>query len=132
MNYFIVPGLKIKVLTFETIEKEICNFFNIATIQIDSRKKEIVQARQLCHYFARKYFKKAVHKKDKNKINWIKREGMASGEIGKYFGDKDHATVLHSIKTVENDMLDKNYKENVIKLNKLFNEKYITEKTFKI
>jgi len=53
-------------------------------IGIKTRKREIVQARQLCMYFAK----------------WMTSMSLTS--IGETYGDKDHATVLHACRTVEN------------------------------
>ena len=69
--------------------KIICNYFGFEPEILNSktRKREIVQLRQICHYFANKYL-------DKNKY--------PSGRIGKEIGNKDHSTVLYSIKVVNN------------------------------
>lgn len=50
-----------------------------------TRKSHIVQARQLATYFTRKFVK-----------------SLSLKNIGEYFGGKDHSTVLHSCKVVEN------------------------------
>lgn len=65
------------VCAFEGINKD--DFQNLK-----SRKREIVQARQRAHYFL----------KQKTKLTLQ--------EIGWMVGGKDHATVLHSVKTVDN------------------------------
>lgn len=87
------PGTKLqitrnlgKVLTMNYIKKNVCNFFNVPEEMLDSatRKREIVTARQLCHFFA------------KNRT----KESLAT--IGLNIGNKDHATVLHSCRTVIN------------------------------
>ena len=44
----------------------------------------MVQARQLAMFFAKKYTK------------------LSLANIGKYIGKRDHATVLHACKTVDN------------------------------
>lgn len=54
------------------------------SIGSSSRKREIVQDRQICHYLV----------KEKTKISL--------SEIGLKFGNKDHTTVIHSIKTINN------------------------------
>jgi len=53
-----------------------------------SRKGEIVQARQLCMYFGNIF---------------MKGRGVSYADLGKPF-NRDHATVLHAIKTVRNRM----------------------------
>ncbi len=49
-----------------------------------TRKREIVQARQLAMYFSKQLTKSSL------------------AHIGKHCGNKDHATVLHACKTVNN------------------------------
>ena len=49
-----------------------------------TRKRNVVQARQLSMYFAKKYTKASLN------------------VIGEQCGGKDHATVIHSLKTVAN------------------------------
>lgn len=53
-------------------------------INSKTRKREIVQYRQLCQYYAKLLTK------------------ISLAEIGKFFGDKDHSTVLHSEKAILN------------------------------
>ena len=72
-------------LTFDSLESKVCEFIRISpgVLQLKSRKKEIVWGRQILHYIA-------------------KNKNMGSlSEIGFRFGNKDHATVLHSNRTVE-------------------------------
>ena len=69
------------------------------SIQGRSRKRENVTARQLFCYVAR-----------------LKTPSSYS-YIGSYIGNRDHATVMHSIKTVESLMsVDQDYRETVIRL----------------
>jgi len=69
--------------------------------------------RQICHYFARALTFRSV------------------ASIGELIGNKDHATVLHSIKTVIRDSENnKLYKLNILELESIFNQKYtLNEKT---
>lgn len=75
-----------KELSIQYIQKIVCDYFNISidTINAKTRKREIVQARQLSMYFAKKY----TH--------------FPLSVIGSYCGNKDHATVLHACRTVNN------------------------------
>lgn len=75
-----------KEISIEYIQKIICDYFKISTDAINARtrKREIVQARQLSMYFAKKYTK------------------LPLSLIGAYCGNKDHATVLHACKQIEN------------------------------
>ena len=73
-------------VTIDYIQKVVCDYFNIPidSIQTRTRKREIVQARQLTMYFAKKLTKSSL------------------AIIGLQCGNKDHATVLHACKTVAN------------------------------
>jgi chromosomal replication initiator protein len=80
-------------ISIEYIQKLVCDFYNIPVEAVKSktRKREIVQARQIAMYFT-KYLTKASLK-----------------NIGIFFGGRDHSTVIHSITTYQN-FLDCNYK----------------------
>lgn len=73
-------------ITIDYIQKVVCDYFKlpIDSIQSPTRKREIVQARQLTMYFAKKMTKSSL------------------AIIGLQCGNKDHATVLHACKTVAN------------------------------
>jgi chromosomal replication initiator protein len=75
-----------KEVTIDYIQKVICEYFNIPVESINSktRKREIVQARQLSMYFSKKHTKSSL------------------ASIGQQCGNKDHATVLHACRTVNN------------------------------
>ena len=85
-------------ITIEYIQKMVCNYFNISMEQMlsRSRKGDIVTARHISMYLARKLTKSSLV------------------AIGDKCGKKDHATVLHACKSVENScQIDKNYRKNV-------------------
>ena len=73
-------------ITIDYIQKVVCDSLDlpVESIQQTSRKREIVQARQLSMYFAKKITKSSL------------------AVIGMQCGNKDHATVLHACKTIEN------------------------------
>ena len=73
-------------VSIEYIQKVVSEYFQmeIATLQSKTRKRHIVQARQLAMYFAKKYTKASL------------------ASIGSHIGKRDHATVLHACKTVDN------------------------------
>lgn len=75
-----------KEISIEYIQKIVCDCCGISVEQINTRtrKREIVQARQLSMYFAKKYTK------------------LALSTIGSYCGNKDHATVLHACRVINN------------------------------
>lgn len=77
-----------KELSVDSIYRSVCEYFSIPAdnAQSKTRKREIVQARQIAMYFS-KHLTKA---------------SLAS--IGSQIGGKNHATVLHACKTVNNLM----------------------------
>ncbi len=82
-------------LSIDYISKVVCDHFKlpVSQLQTKTRKREIVQARQLAMYFSKS----------------LTKESLAS--IGVQIGNKDHATVLHACKTVSNLIeTDKNFR----------------------
>ncbi len=73
-------------ISIDYIQKVVCNYFNIPLehIQSKTRKREIVQARQVAMFFSKSLTKASL------------------ATIGSQIGGKDHATVLHACKTVNN------------------------------
>lgn len=85
-------------LSIEYISKVVCDYFNMSveSLQTKTRKREIVQARQITMYFSKS----------------LTKYSLAS--IGAQVGNKDHATVLHACKTVNNlKDTDKNFRQYV-------------------
>ncbi|MBW6535932.1 MAG: chromosomal replication initiator protein DnaA [Mariniphaga sp.] len=85
-------------LSIEYISKVVCDYFNMSveSLQTKTRKREIVQARQITMYFSKT----------------LTKYSLAS--IGAQIGNKDHATVLHACKTVNNlKDTDKNFRQYV-------------------
>ena len=80
--------LEKKQLTIKKIQEIVCRYFNLdeALILTPSRKREIVQARQITMFLAKKYTESSF------------------AHIGKIVGDKDHATVLHACKLVRDQI----------------------------
>ncbi len=88
-------------VTIENIQKMVCEYFHIPYDRLlaKTRKREVVQARQITMYLAKKFTKSSL----KN--------------IGEHFGGFDHTTVIHSCQTVENLMdTDTDYKEHLLEL----------------
>jgi chromosomal replication initiator protein len=86
-------------MTIDFIKKIVCDFLGVKVddMQTKSRKQEIVQARQISMFFAKKYTKASL------------------STIGAEIGNKDHATVLYAHKTVNNLFdTDKVYKTNIM------------------
>ena len=89
-------------VSIEYIQKVVSEYFQmeIATLQSKTRKRHIVEARQLAMYFAKKYTKASL------------------ASIGSQIGKRDHATVLHACKTVDNlSFTDKQFRKYVDDLN---------------
>lgn len=90
-------------ISIDYIQKVICDYFGLSSDAIHSktRKREIVQARQLAMYFAKKHTKSSL------------------ATIGLQCGNKDHATVLHACRTVNNLIeTDKQFRIYVEELDK--------------
>lgn len=73
-------------LSIDYIQKVVCDYFDmpIELVKSKTRKREIVQARQLTMYFSKQLTKNSL------------------ATIGAQCGNKDHATVLHACRTVNN------------------------------
>jgi len=90
-------------VSIDYIQKVVSDYFemDVATLQSKTRKRHIVQARQLAMFFAKKFTKASL------------------ASIGSQIGKRDHATVLHACKTVENlaetDKQFRKYKEDLDK-----------------
>lgn len=85
-------------LTVNKIQQVVCDHFKIPEelLQTKTRKREVVQARQLAMYFSKNYTKYSL------------------SYIGSQIGKKDHATVLYACKAVTDLMeTDRNFKIQV-------------------
>ncbi len=79
----------VKEISIDFIQKVVSEYFDIPieTMKSKTRRREVVQARQLAMYFAKNHTKASL------------------ATIGSLCGGRDHATVLHACKTV-NNLLD--------------------------
>ncbi|UOB17695.1 chromosomal replication initiator protein DnaA [Abyssalbus ytuae] len=94
-------------VSIDYIQKVVSDYFqmDISTLQSKTRKRHIVQARQLAMFFAKKYTKASL------------------ASIGSQIGKRDHATVLHACKTVDNLCeTDKQFRKYMEDLNKKFTQ----------
>lgn len=90
-------------LSIDYILIVVCDYFNLSPemIHAKTRKREIVKARQIAHYFSKSLTKSSL------------------ATIGAKIGGKDHATVLHSCKTVNNLFdTDKRYRFQIEEIEK--------------
>ena len=78
-----------KEISIEYIEKLVCDYFEvpIEMVRSKTRKREIVQARQISMYLAKNYTKSSLK------------------TIGSFFGGRDHSTVIYACQTV-GDLID--------------------------
>jgi chromosomal replication initiator protein len=72
-------------VTIGDIQQVVARYFNKKVTELQSRRwtKSTSQARQICIYLCRKF------------------TGCSLSELGSHFGDKDHTTMLYSIRKVE-------------------------------
>ncbi|MCB9251339.1 MAG: chromosomal replication initiator protein DnaA [Flavobacteriales bacterium] len=90
-------------VSIDYIQKLVTEFYGLSVEQLKSktRKREIVQARQISMYYAKSMTKASLK------------------SIGTYFGGRDHSTVIHACQTV-NDLMDtdKKFKNDVEEIGK--------------
>ena len=92
-----------KEISIDYIQKVVCDYFSMEmdVLQSKSRKRNVVQARQLAMFFAKRFTKASL------------------ATIGTQIGKRDHATVLHACKTVGNlSETDRQFKVYVEELDK--------------
>jgi chromosomal replication initiator protein len=92
-----------KEVSIDFIQKVVCDYFGLPVDQMNTktRKREIVQARQVAMYFSKKHTKSSL------------------ATIGLQCGNKDHATVLHACKTIANLIeTDKQFRTFVMDIDK--------------
>lgn len=85
-------------VSIDYIQKTVCEYFNVPvdTLKEKTRKRMVVQARQLSMFLAKNYTKNSL------KV------------IGKHFGGRDHSTVIHSCQAVQNLIdTDQDFRESV-------------------
>lgn len=93
----------VREVSIDYIQKVVCDYFNlpIELIKSKTRKREVVQARQIAMYFAKNMTKASL------------------ATIGMHCGGKDHATVLHACRTVNNLIeTDKRFRAYIDELEK--------------
>ena len=73
-----------KQITIDSIKEAVCGYYGLETSRLleRTRKREVVVARQMSMYLAKKY------------------TTLSLAGIGDVLGKKDHATVLHACKTI--------------------------------
>lgn len=83
---FLIPKLGEEEMI--KIQKTVCKHFNVPEIMLhkNTRKHEIVEARQVAMTFSKEFIKPQIPDK----------------KIGKFFANRDRATCLYAYKTVKN------------------------------
>ncbi len=96
-----IVSVKPKVYTVEKIRDVVCDYFDLSVeaISTKSRKREVVQARQIAMYLSKEL------------------TGDSPAVIGRVIGKRDRATVLHAYKLV-NDLMDtdKHFRTDVMEI----------------
>lgn len=97
-----------KEITIDYIQKVVCNHFNMDLERMlsSTRKTDVVMARHVSMYLSHKLTK------------------LPLISIGEKCGKKNHATVLHACKVVENTIeTDKNFKRQIEEIEKKLSER---------
>ena len=87
-----------KPITIDNIISKVCAHYDLdeSVIHTKSRKREIVQIRQIAMYLAKKHTE------------------ISASKIGMLIGNRDHATVLHACKTVKDLIeINKSFKSDI-------------------
>ncbi|MGB1241225.1 MAG: chromosomal replication initiator protein DnaA [Chitinophagales bacterium] len=95
-----------KEISVEYIQKIVSDYFKVPIEQLTgkTRKRQVVQARQISMYLAKSFTDNSLK------------------AIGKYFGGRDHSTVIHACRAVLNLMeTDRMFQEDVTELQKQIN-----------
>ena len=94
-------------MSIEYIQKVVCDYFSIpiSLMLSKTRKGNVVAARHISMYLSRKHTQSSL------------------ATIGSKCGNKDHATVLHACKSVQNSYdTDKRFRADLDEIEKLINE----------
>jgi chromosomal replication initiator protein len=93
-------------VSIDSVQRIVCEYLAVTPedLKAASRRRGLVQARQLAMYFAKE----------------LTNESLKA--IGLHFGGRDHSTVIHSLQTVNNLMdTDKEFFKQVHELRKKLN-----------
>lgn len=93
-----------KKITVQKIQNVVSDFYNVKKdlIQSASRKREIVQARQVTMYFIKNHTE------------------LSLSQIGSHVGNRNHATVLHGYNTIRNlAEVDRGFRSDIESIERL-------------
>ena len=99
---------EVKPITVDFIIEKVCEHYKVdaSVIHTKTRKREVVQVRQVAMYLAKKH------------------TDTSSSKIGKLIGNKDHATVLHACKIVKDQVeVDKQFKAEIEEIESILHQK---------
>lgn len=88
----------VKIISVEMVQKHVCDYYKVSLLDLKAkgRHKNIVLPRQIAMYLSRQL------------------TNLSLPEIGNAFGGKDHTTVLHSCKKIDEALSkDKQLKSNI-------------------
>lgn len=97
-----ITKTKKEEISVESIQTAVCDFYKVTkdALQSSSRKRNVVQARQIAMYFCKEMTKNSL------------------AAIGKQIGNRNHATVLYACKTINNLIeTDKKIKSDIDTIN---------------
>ena len=97
-----------KPVTIETIVNKVCEHFKFdeSVLHSKSRKREVVQARQVAMYLAKKH------------------TDVSASKIGHLIGNRDHATVLHACKNIKDQItVDKEFMAEITEIENSFKQR---------
>lgn len=92
-------------LTIDDILEKVCKHYNVSQQHVfsKSRRRDLVQVRQVSMYLAQKYTK------------------MPASRIGQLIGNRDHSTVIHSCNTIEKRLkIDKGFSDEITSIENSF------------
>ena len=102
----VIEGIRPFLIETQAVSYTHLDFFNIKKelVHSASRKREIVQARQVIMYFVKKHTK------------------LSLAQIGAQIGNRNHSTVLHSCNAVKNlAEVDKRFRADIEEIERLLN-----------
>lgn len=97
-----------KPVTIDTIVSKVCEHFKLdeSIIHSKSRKREVVQVRQIAMYLAKQHTE------------------ISASKIGLLIGNRDHATVLHACKNVKDQLaVDQEFRAEIAEIEASFRQK---------
>jgi hypothetical protein len=98
-----------KEIAIDNIQNIVCSYFNVPVelLQSNTRKHEIVQARQIAMFFSKSFTK------------------FSLATIGSQIGDKDHSTVSHACRTIQNVFdTNKAFRKDIFEIERLIKHNF--------